>query len=87
LRQAGCEVLNEVVLNQIVVSLGDDEVNGRVLSAIQRSGELWCGGTNWRGRQAMRISVSSWATTQSDLERALRAILGARAAVSAAPSR
>ena len=80
LRQSGCEVLNEVVLNQIVVSFGHDETNGRVLSAIQRSGELWCGGTNWRGKQAMRISVSSWATTQADLERALAAILRAREA-------
>jgi glutamate/tyrosine decarboxylase-like PLP-dependent enzyme len=78
LRRAGCTVMNEVVLNQIVVSFGDDEVNRRVLSAIQRSGELWCGGTHWRGRQAMRISVSSWATTQADLERALAAILAAR---------
>jgi glutamate/tyrosine decarboxylase-like PLP-dependent enzyme len=78
LRQAGCAVLNDVVLNQIVVSFGDDGFNGRVLSAIQRSGELWCGGTHWRGRQAMRISVSSWATTQSDLNRALAAILRER---------
>jgi glutamate/tyrosine decarboxylase-like PLP-dependent enzyme len=75
LRKAGYVVLNDVVLNQIVVSFGDDGVNARVLNAIQRSGELWCGGTDWRGRQAMRISVSSWATTQADLERALAAIV------------
>ena len=85
LRRAGCAVLNEVVLNQIVVSFGDDEINRRVLGAIQRSGELWCGGTNWRGRHAMRISVSSWATTQADLELALAAILRARDAGSTTP--
>lgn len=77
LRKAGCTVLNEVVLNQIVVSFGDDETTARVIDAVQAGGECWCGGTNWRGRQAMRISVSSWATTQRDLEHTLAAILAA----------
>jgi glutamate/tyrosine decarboxylase-like PLP-dependent enzyme len=78
LRQAGCTILNEVVLNQVVVSFGEDECNERTIAALQHSGECWCGGTNWAGQHAMRISVSSWATTQSDLERALTAILRAR---------
>jgi glutamate/tyrosine decarboxylase-like PLP-dependent enzyme len=79
LARAGCTILNDVVLNQVVVSFGDDECNRRTIAALQRSGECWCGGANWQGRHAMRISVSSWATTQSDLERALAAILRARA--------
>jgi hypothetical protein len=70
--------LNDVVLNQVVVSFGDDECNRGTIAALQRSGECWCGGANWQGRHAMRISVSSWATTQSDLERALAAMLRAR---------
>lgn len=74
---AGIEVLNDVVLNQIVVSFGDDKRTKNVISALQKSGECWCGGTMWRDRQAMRISISSWATTQSDLEIALDAILRA----------
>lgn len=78
LASAGCVILNEVVLNQVVVSFGDDEQTERVIAAVQAGGECWCGGTKWQGRQAMRISVSSWATTQRDLERALAAILAAR---------
>jgi glutamate/tyrosine decarboxylase-like PLP-dependent enzyme len=78
LRRAGCTILNQVVLNQVVVSFGDDGCNRRTIAALQQSGECWCGGTNWQGRHAMRISVSSWATTQSDLERALAGILRAR---------
>jgi len=77
LDKAGIEVLNDVVLNQIVVSFGDDKRTNNVISALQNSGECWCGGTTWRGRQAMRISVSSWVTSQSDLEIALNAILRA----------
>jgi len=77
LRESGAEVLNEVVLNQVVVAFGDDDRTNRVLSMVQRSGECWCGGTTWRGRAAMRISVSSWATTDDDVERSLSAILKA----------
>ncbi|MDP2621709.1 MAG: aminotransferase class V-fold PLP-dependent enzyme [Hyphomicrobiales bacterium] len=77
LSKAGIEVLNDVVLNQIVVSFGDDDRTTRAISALQRSGEIWCGGTTWRGRAGMRVSVSSWATRQADMERALKAILAA----------
>jgi len=79
LERAGCEVLNEVALNQVVVSFGDDARTARTIEALQRSGECWCGGTTWQGRHAMRISISSWATTQADLERTLAAIVAARA--------
>jgi glutamate/tyrosine decarboxylase-like PLP-dependent enzyme len=72
---AGIEVLNEVVLNQIVVAFGDDERTRRVVAALQEAGDCWCGGTCWRGREAMRISISSWATTRDDLEISFRAIL------------
>jgi glutamate/tyrosine decarboxylase-like PLP-dependent enzyme len=78
LAEAGVEVLNEVTLNQVVVAFGDAAQTRRTIEALQASGECWCGGTDWRGRAAMRISVSSWATTQSDLERTLAAILAAR---------
>jgi glutamate/tyrosine decarboxylase-like PLP-dependent enzyme len=75
LRAAGWEVLNEVVLNQVLVSFGDAETTRRVIAAIQSDGTCWCGGTVWQGQTAMRISVSSWATTESDVERSLAAIL------------
>jgi glutamate/tyrosine decarboxylase-like PLP-dependent enzyme len=77
LRRAGVEVLNEVVLNQVVVAFGDDDRTKRVIASIQDTGICWCGGTTWRGRAAMRISVSSWATTDDDVELSIEAILSA----------
>ena len=80
LQAAGVEVLNEVVLNQVVVAFGDGERTRRVTARIQDAGTCWCGGTTWRGRIAMRISVSSWATTAEDVERSIVAILDAHRA-------
>jgi glutamate/tyrosine decarboxylase-like PLP-dependent enzyme len=75
LRSAGYQVLNEVVLNQVLVSFGDAATTRRVIEALQADGTCWCGGTEWQGRTAMRISVSSWATTEEDVERSLQAII------------
>ncbi|MGD9646935.1 MAG: aspartate aminotransferase family protein [Pirellulales bacterium] len=77
LQDAGHEVLNDVVLNQVLVRFGDDRRTDEVMGRLQRSGECWCGSTTWQGRLAMRISVSSWATTTDDVERSLRAMLAA----------
>ncbi|HEX8983871.1 MAG TPA: pyridoxal-dependent decarboxylase [Bryobacteraceae bacterium] len=77
LRAAGYEVLNEPVLNQVLVSFGDDDATRRAIAAIQEDGVCWCGGTVWQGRAAMRISVSSWATTGEDVERSLESMLRA----------
>jgi glutamate/tyrosine decarboxylase-like PLP-dependent enzyme len=77
MQQAGVEVLNEVVLNQVVVTFGDDERTKRVIASIQDSGRCWCGSTIWKGRTAMRISVSSWATTDEDVNFSVKAILEA----------
>lgn len=73
--KAGYEILNEVVINQVLVSFGDDETTRRVVAAIQEEGTCWCSGTTWQGRAAMRISVSSWATTEEDVERSLAAMV------------
>jgi glutamate/tyrosine decarboxylase-like PLP-dependent enzyme len=75
LQRAGFEVLNDVVLNQVLVSFGSAEETRRVLAEVQNEGTCWCGGTVWHGRPAMRISLSSWATTEEDVERSLAAIL------------
>jgi len=75
LRDAGHEVLNEVVLNQVLVAFGDDETTRRVVAAIQEDGTCWAGVTVWQGRTAMRISVSGWSTSADDVERSLAAIL------------
>ncbi len=75
LSSAGYEILNEVVLNQVLVSFGEAEITNRIIAEIQKDGTCWCGGTVWQGHTAMRISVSSWATTETDVERSLEAIL------------
>jgi len=75
LKAAGYKILNEVALNQVLVSFNSDETTRRVITAVQEDGTCWCGGTVWRGRAAMRISVSSWATTDGDVERSLAAII------------
>ncbi len=75
LRDAGFEILNDVVLNQVLVSFGDAAQTRRVITAVQEDGTCWCGGTVWQGRAAMRISVSSWATTEADVDLSLKAIL------------
>jgi glutamate/tyrosine decarboxylase-like PLP-dependent enzyme len=77
---AGYEVLNEVPLNQVLISFGDPATTERVIAAVQADGTCWCGGTEWQGRTAMRISVSSWATTEEDVEQSLQAILRVAAA-------
>ena len=72
---AGYQVLNDVVLNQVLVSFGDEDTTNRVISRIQEDGTCWCGGAVWQGQAVMRISVSCWATTEEDVERSLNAIL------------
>jgi glutamate/tyrosine decarboxylase-like PLP-dependent enzyme len=75
LRAGGYTILNDVVLNQVLVSFGDAHTTQRVIAAIQEDGTCWCGGRNWQGHEVMRISVSSWATTEEDVERSLAAML------------
>lgn len=75
LAAGGCEIANDVVLNQVLVTFGDGARTRRVIDAIQRDGTLWAGVTVWQGRTAMRISVSSWATTTEDVDRCVATIL------------
>lgn len=73
----GVEVLNEVVLNQVLLAFGDDDVTSRTIEAVQRSGECWLGGSTWHGRRVMRISVCGHETTEDDVDRSVRAIADA----------
>jgi glutamate/tyrosine decarboxylase-like PLP-dependent enzyme len=75
LRRAGFNVLNDVVINQVLVSFGSAETTREVIRRIQEDGTCWCGATVWQGKTAMRISVSSWATTAADVDRSLTAII------------
>lgn len=75
LRAAGFELLNEVVLNQVLVSFGTPEQTQATIAAIQQEGTCWCAGTVWHGRTAMRISVVNWSTSDEDVERSIDAII------------
>jgi glutamate/tyrosine decarboxylase-like PLP-dependent enzyme len=77
LRGAGHAVLNDVVINQVLVSFGPAERTHAVVSRLQEEGVCWCGSTEWQGQTAMRISVSSWATTDRDVDLSLQAIFRA----------
>ncbi|MGY6651559.1 pyridoxal phosphate-dependent decarboxylase family protein [Amycolatopsis sp. TRM77291] len=80
LAEGGAEIANDVVLNQVLVGFGDDDRTDAIIDAVQRDGTCWLGGTTWRGRRYLRISVSNWSTTESDVERSAAAILRAAAA-------
>ena len=73
LHKSGYEILNDVVLNQVLVSFGAK--TDEIIQAIQQDGTCWAAGTKWHGRSAMRISISSWATTNDDIQQSLEAIL------------
>lgn len=75
LAAAGFDVLNDVQLNQVLVSFGSPEMTRDVIDRLQRDGTCWCGGTVWQGRTAMRISVSSWATSDRDVDLSVAAMI------------
>ena len=82
----GIRILNDVVLNQVLVRFDAEDASDiaagdartrRVIAAIQREGTMWAGGTTWHGLAAMRVSVSSWQTTEADVDRSCQAIVAA----------
>ena len=77
LRAEGFTILNDVVLNQVVVTVEDGSIE-RIIDRVQREGTCWAGPTNWRGRQAMRLSLSNWSTTEADVDKSIAAIAAAR---------
>ena len=82
LSKANVQVLNEVCLNQVLVSFGSPEQTKKVIAGVQQDGTAWLGGTVWQDHAAMRISVSGWSTTEEDADRSVEAILRAAEAVS-----
>ncbi len=79
--EPGIEILNDVVLNQVLVRFlaedpdASDDLTRDVIGRVQEEGTCWLGGTTWRGRAAMRISVSNWSTREWDVEASAQAIL------------
>jgi len=74
----GCEVLNDVVLNQVLIRFEDDDRTSAIVAAVQREGEAWMSPSVWDDRPAIRISVSCWRTDEDDVRRTIAAF--ARAA-------
>lgn len=79
LAEGGAEIVNDVVLNQVLVGFGDDAETDRVIAEVQREGTCWLGGTAWRGRRLMRVSVSNHSTTEDDVDASVASVLRAMA--------
>jgi hypothetical protein len=77
LAAGGATIHNDVVLNQVLVGFDDLSRTDAIIDAVQREGTCWVGGTTWRGRRLMRVSVSNWTTTEADIDRSAEAILRA----------
>jgi glutamate/tyrosine decarboxylase-like PLP-dependent enzyme len=76
---AGFDVVSDVILNLVLVSVGDEELTTRLERAIQDEGTAWLGGTTWRGERLLRIAVSNWSTTPEDVDRTVAAMARLRA--------
>ncbi len=82
----GAEVLWEPVINQGLVRFLDrnthateedhDRCTDEVIAAILKTGEAFFGGTTWRDRRAVRISVCNWQTSDADVDRVVKAVAG-----------
>ncbi len=78
LKAEGFNILNDVVFNQVLVACDSDEETAAVTKHLQQSGECWCGGAKWHGKQVIRVSVCSWVTTEADITRSVAAFVEAR---------
>jgi glutamate/tyrosine decarboxylase-like PLP-dependent enzyme len=74
MRSAGFDVLNDVVLNQVLISFGSAQRTDAIIAAVQDDGTCWCGPTTWHGHRAMRVSVSGWSTTDDDIDQSIAAV-------------
>ncbi len=74
----GVAVMNDVVLNQVLVRVGDEDETDRVERRVQEDGTCWLGATTWRGERLLRVSVSNWSTSADDIDRTVEAIARAR---------
>jgi len=69
IQEHGYEVLNEVVFNQVVIAYGDEQKTNQILQHVQDQRISWCGGSVWKDRRVIRISVCAWSTTPKDISR------------------
>lgn len=78
LKAEGFEILNDVVFNQVLVACENEELTVKTMQNIQASGECWAGGSKWNNQSVIRISVCSWATSEEDVTRSVRAFVSGR---------
>jgi glutamate/tyrosine decarboxylase-like PLP-dependent enzyme len=70
----GVRVVNEVVLNQVLIYVGDMSVTNLVERLVQEEGTAWLGATTWRGQRLLRVAVSNWSTSEDDVDETVEAI-------------
>jgi threonine aldolase len=70
----GARVANDVVLNQVLVHVGDAPFTTAVEELIQTDGTVWLGGTTWKGQRLLRVAVSNWSTSEDDIDQCVEAI-------------
>ncbi|MEM9820612.1 MAG: aminotransferase class V-fold PLP-dependent enzyme [Bacteroidota bacterium] len=78
LRAAGFQILNKVVFNQVLVYCESDQKTEQILRAVQTLRVCWCGGSRWKGKSVIRISVCSWATRPEDVALSVASFAKAR---------
>lgn len=74
LETMGFTIMNDVVINHVVATLDDEAKLDDIIKSVQQSGKTWFGPTLWQGKKGFRISISSYATTDADIDIALQAI-------------
>jgi len=78
IKEEGFEVLNDIVFNQVVIAYQDDEKTDQILKPVQDQRICWCGGSVWKGRRVIRISVCAWTTTQDDISKSVSSFVVAK---------
>ena len=75
LADVGARIANDVVLNMVLADFGDDDTNRAIAAAVQAEGTCWLATTEWQGRTLLRMSLSSRATTEADIDESVASVL------------
>lgn len=78
LNSEGFEIMNDVCFNQVLVHYKSNEITMKILKLIQEFRICWCGSSKWDGKDVIRISVCSWATTEEDVNISVKSFVKAR---------
>ena len=78
LTEVGFNIVNDVVFNQVLVRCETDELTLKTLENIQKLRVCWCGGSKWKDKDVIRLSICSWVTTQKDVSLSVKSFIEAR---------